>query len=304
MNTNGQSKTESFQFLKYHGVGRYTGINMVPTFLGVFNIFYNGYHFIRDYKERGFITGQSLTFCGREVFDLDKGAIEKMKWDSHDHEMTSLFCDGNFTPLLGSTYPILTGTNAIRRRCLYGNSALSYSLLYAKQFFDKYANEPKFFKLGLTEAHEGSNEVIKYSDDELFNFFQEFEKKGYLNSTLVYFQSDHGLAMLGPYSALQLEDWEHESVLPSFFMLVPTSMKYYQDIRQNLIHNENSIVTPFNIYNTLKATLNNNNNKISYSMMNDDDILTYSIPRSFDCKRAFYLEEYYQDWEYLCRCKN
>lgn len=276
---------------------------MVPAFLGVFNVYYNGYHFIKDYKERGYITGQSLTFCGREVFDLDGGAIERMKWDTHDHEMISLFCDGNFTPLTGSTYPILTGTNAIRKRCLYGQSALSYSLNYANQFFDKYKDQPKFFKLGLTEAHEGSNEVIKYSDDELVNFLLGFEKKGYLNNTLMYFMSDHGLAMLGPYSAFELEDYSHEAVLPSFFMLAPKSMRNYEKIRHNLIHNENSIVTPFNIYNSLKGILNDRKN-VRYSMLDDMDIFNRPISREYDCKSSFYLPEYYDNIEFICRCNH
>jgi len=275
---------------------------MVPAFLGVFNTYYNGYHFIRDFKNRGFITGQSLTFCGREVFDLDRGAIEKMNWDSHDHEMISLFCDGNFTPLVGSTYPILSGTNSIRKRCLYGNTALSYSLNYANQFFDKYKDQPKFFKLGLTEAHEGSNEVIKYSDDELFNFFVNFENKGYLDNTIVYFHSDHGLAMLGPYSALELEDYNHEAVLPSFFMLIPKSLKDFKKIKKNLINNENSIVTPFNVYNSLKAILNDRY-YLSYSMMSSHlDIFNNSISRYNECKRSFYLPQYYNKAEFICRC--
>ena len=274
---------------------------MCPAFFGVFNIYYSGQHFIQDYKKRGYITGQTLTFCGREVFDMEPGAIEKMKWDSHDHEMISLFCDGNYTPYEGS-YPLLTGPNSIRRRCLYNKSALSYSLEYAKQFFEKYSNEPKFFKIGITEAHEGTNEVIKYSDDELYNFFVEFEKNGNLDNTAVFFQSDHGLAMMGPYSALELEDFEHESVLPSFFMIMPKNTLNYNYIRSNMIHNENSIITPFNIYNTLKGILNNRK-KLNYSMNDNSEILNDKIPRERDCN-IFHDEDYYEGgMEYLCRCK-
>lgn len=274
---------------------------MVPALLGVFNVYYNGRHFIQDYKKKGYITGQTLTFCGREVFDMDGGAIEKMRWDNHDHEMISLFCDGNFTPYEGSHYPLLTGPNSIRRRCLYGKSALSYSLEYTKQFFEKYSGEPKFFKIGITEAHEGTNEVIKYSDDELYEFFTHFERKGFLDSTAVIFHSDHGVSMIGPYSAMELEDFVHELVLPSFFTIIPKSAKNYKKIKENLIHNENSIVTPFMIYNSLKSVFNDRRN-IFYSMEDDRDIFNYKIPRTDDCE-IFHSQDYYNDnIEFICRC--
>jgi len=274
---------------------------MVPAFFGVFNIYYDGRHFLKSYKDHGYIAGQTMTFCSREVFELEAGAIEHMKWGSYDHEMVSLFCDGNFTPMNGSTYPILSGNNSIRKRCLYGKSVLSYSLDYANQFFEKYKDQPKFFKLGLAEGHEGTAEVIKYSDDELLNFIENFEKKGFLDDTIVYIQSDHGLGMPGPYGAFELDDFTHESVLPAFFMVMPKSTINYQDIRANLIHNENSIISPFNIYNSLKAILNDKK-YLKFSMINDQEFFNYAISRDDDCMKAFYYEEYHEDWDYHCRC--
>ena len=276
---------------------------MVPALLGVFNVYYNGKHFIKEYKDHGYITGQTLTFCGREVFDMERGAIEKMKWDNHDHEMISLFCDGNYTPFEGSHYPLLTGPNSIRRRCLYGKSALSYSLEYTKQFFEKYSNEPKFFKMGLTEAHEGTNEVIKYSDDELLNFFTNFEKAGHLDDTAVIFHSDHGVSMIGPYSALGLEDFLYEAVLPSLFMVLPKSGKDYNNIKEAVVHNENSLITPFNIYNTFKAIINDRHNSF-YSMESDEDIFNNLISRDTNCENFHSLDYFEEGKEFLCRCKN
>jgi len=275
---------------------------MVPALLGVFNVYYNGKHFIRGYKDHGYITGQTLTFCGREVFDLENGAIENMQWDFHDHEMVSLFCDGNFTPYEGSHYPLLTGPNSIRRRCLYGKSALSYSLEYTKQFFNKYKDEAKFFKIGITEAHEGTNEVIKYSDNELLEFFTNFEKEGHLDNTAVIFHSDHGVSMIGPYSALGLEDFLYEAVLPSLFMVLPKNAKDYNIIKENLKHNENSMISPFNIYNTFNSILNDRRNTV-FSMENNEDILKTNISYNIDCE-DFHNDEYYNgNVEFICRCK-
>lgn len=275
---------------------------MVPALLGVFNVYYNGRHFLRTFKDHGYITGQSLTFCGKEVFDLEQGAIEKMKWDSHDHDMISLFCDGNFTPYSANHYPLLNGPNSIRRRCLYGKSALSYSLEYTSQFFNKYKDEAKFFKLGLTEAHEGTNEVIKYSDNELLEFFQNFEKEGHLDNTAVMFHSDHGVSMIGPYSMMGLEDFLYEAVLPSLFFVLPKSGKDYDKIKSNLKYNENSMITPFNLYNTFNAIVNDRHNSY-YSMESNEDILKDKISWSENCEN-FHSEEYFTPGiEFICRCK-
>jgi hypothetical protein len=70
----------------------------------------------------------------------------------------------------------MKGVNSIRRRCLYNNNPSVYSLEYLKQFFDKYQDEPKFFRVGLVDGDEGTAKVIKYSDDILFDFFDKFER--------------------------------------------------------------------------------------------------------------------------------
>jgi hypothetical protein len=291
---------ESFQFFKYHGVGRYTAFNMVPAFFGVYNIYYAGKYFLVDYLKKGYITGQSLNFCGREVFDIDGGAIERMKWASYDHEMQSFFCDGNFTPY-DQPNPIMMGTNSIRKRCMYNKNTTWYSLEYMKQFFEKYSNEAKFFRLGLVDGHEGTTEVIKYSDDLLVEFFDKFKKDGHLDNTLVFIHTDHGFSMPGPFSLLELEDYLHEVVLPSYFLMVPKSLKNYLTIRENIIHNQHALITPFTTYNTVLAVLNDRSQTL-YSMEESIDVFNTKITYRRICKNTFWNDDYFFNKEFLCRC--
>ena len=65
------------------------------------------------------------------------------------------------------------GAYANLRRCLYGKDAYEYSLEYAEQFWEQYADEPKFFRLGFIDGHEGSLEVIKYLDEPLLNMIKK-----------------------------------------------------------------------------------------------------------------------------------
>ncbi len=283
---------ESFQFMKFHGLATYTGANMMPANFGIFNSGTGRDHYIRRFKESGFITGQSLEACTREVFDLDKGGIMRLRWDSFDHELISLFCDGNYTPW-DSAYAILMGENSIRLRCLYNKSALSHVIEYTKQFWKKYENEAKFFRMGLYEAHEATNEVIKYSDDEFVEFLKEFESQGHLKDTILYFHNDHGVGMAGPYAALDPSDWRKELTLPSLYMVLPKNIKNYDTIRENLKHNEQAFFTHFSVHNSLHAIVNGwDRLKNQYASIDKNEILTEKLPMDRGCKF------YEQMWNY------
>jgi hypothetical protein len=292
---------ESFQFLKYHGVGAFTSLNMGPSLFGSWiTDNYPEKYYITYYKERGYITGQSITVCSRELYEIEEGGFENFPWDKYDHELIAPMCDSNFTPYQNQ-YCIIQGANSILKRCLYGRSLLEYSLDYLKLFFENYKNQAKFFRLAMDEGHEGTGEVIKYSDEFLFNFFTDFEKKGYLNDTTVFIQSDHGLAMLGPYSVFRVEDYKKELTLPAYFILIPQNIKNYETIKKNLKHNENSIVHSFNAYNNFLAVLNDKDN-VKYSKVdNEYDVFNKMIPRSFGCN-AFYDEEYFRYNYFRCSC--
>jgi hypothetical protein len=291
-------KSESFQFMKYHGLGTFTGINMVPAVFGVYNSYMNGRHYITDFKKKGFVTGQATGFCSREIFDMDPGAIKGLAWDNFDHELSSLFCDGNFTPY-NDMYALLVGVNTPRIRCLYNRSVSSYSLEYATQFFQKYPNEAKFFRMMFYDAHEGTQEVIKYTDTEITDFLRNFEKLGYLDDTTLVIQTDHGLGMPGVYSGLDLEDYHKETVLPSLFMVIPTHVKNYDTIRKNLKYNEQSMGTHFTLFNTFHAFLNGSR---YYSYNDEYDFINDKIPRSRNC-RELKNQDYWNWFTLHCRCE-
>lgn len=187
---------------------------MIPTYFGVYNICYAGKHSLKDYKDRGYITGQATTQCSRELYELDYGAIEHMEWAAYDHEMQSFYCEGNFSPYDG-TFAILVGISSIVERCMYNKLTTTYALEYGSQFFHKYRDEAKFFRLGFLEAHEGTLEAIKYSDDIFTNFFEEFERQGHLDDTIIIFLSDYGLSVVSPYTR-----WDSKITAKSWFCLL------------------------------------------------------------------------------------
>ena len=271
---------------------------MFPAFYGSFYGRMTGSTFYKDYRDAGYIIGQALNFCSREVVDMYTGTrYEYWDWVNFDHELVSLFCDTNFSKY---DQPIEAPCK-MTRRCLYGKDTVEYSLEYILQFFNKYKDEPKIFKFDSIDAHEGSTEVIKYSDDHFVKFFETFEKEGFLNDTLVIIHTDHGVSMPGPYSVLGAEDWNHEVLLPVLFMLVPTNIEKYEELRDTLKHNEQIIVTPFTIYNSMKSLLGREYRK---SMIDQTSLFSEKLSKGRDCQ-VFNDKEYYKEQGPMeCRCSN
>jgi len=288
---NEETSFESFQFLKYHGVARYTGLNAVPAMFGVYNIYLDsGKYFLDNYINAGYVTGQSVGYCGREIFDIDVDIFSKMKWNTYDHEMASLLCDPNFTPESGS-FSMTQGVNSSRRRCLYNKLTTEYVLEYGKKFWKSYQNEAKFFRMIIEDGHEGTGEVITSVDDLLANFYESFKEN--LNDTLVFIQTDHGFSLPGPYSVFLFEDFLHDIVLPSYFLLVPKQIDNYAQIKANLLHNELALVTPFDGYKAVNGII---------PKVNQTNIFNAQIGMNEGCER-FYDSRYFSIADYFCRCQ-
>lgn len=245
--------SESFQFFRYNSVGHFSAANSVPLNFGTHIHDETGSHYVNYYKERGFITGQSINYCGRETFGIEIGDLENFDFGYFDHELQSIFCDPNLTPIYDGISQ--HGPSMTASRSLYGKPSFKYSLDYALDFFNKYNKEFKLFKLGLVDGFDGSTELIKQNDFILVEFFKEFERLGYLKDTYVIIFSDNGNNAPGPFAAFNTEDWKKELSLPALFLMIPSNDDNYPLLRKNLKSNENKLVYAFNIYNTIMALL-------------------------------------------------
>lgn len=255
---------EAFQLLKYHGVGTWTNINLQPFFFGVPYDASEGAYALTFFKDRGYITGSTENTCSREFVGLYSGEMSGLDWDYYDHDFTSFFCDPNFYAK-EKVYSMIDGPYCYRKKCLYGKQTYEYSVDYSLQFFEAYKNYGKMFRIGNIDAHEGTGESIKYVEDDMLKFLDSFEKNGHLNDSIIIFFSDHGYTMPGIHQILQSEDHVKELLLPFIYFLIPKNVKNFNKIKENLKHNEQMFVTPYDIHNTLLGMLNvdrrNYNNK-------------------------------------------
>jgi hypothetical protein len=238
----------TYQFFKYHSLGYFTEINTVPAFLGKWWLEAGGNYYINYFKEKGAITSDIVNPCGRTVATYYNNDLRYLNWGQYDHHHSALFCDPNYNQADNPYTPFL-GPYSIRRRCMHGKDVHDYQLEYGYKFWETYHDMPKLLRMQFIDAHEGSMNVVKYLDDKLANFLSDMESKGMLDDTLLLFMADHGNNMPGFISMMNSQDYNIEKYLPMMFMVVPSSLK--KEYKDALEYNEQSLVTPWDIHNTL-----------------------------------------------------
>ena len=137
----------SFQFFKYHSFRGVTVRNFPIIFYG--NEDSNDYIRITKYlKENGYITCYSADLCQK---DNTRTNHNLTKAELYDHQL--VLCDPN-----------IIDYNVLVKKCLYGNLNSYHLFNYSNQFWRKYHNNRKFLSVILNDGHEGTLEVIKYTD--------------------------------------------------------------------------------------------------------------------------------------------
>lgn len=171
---------------------------------------------------------------------------------------------------------------------MYGQEIHNIQLNYTMQFWDAYKDNRKFFRTHFSENHEFLGIGAKYLDHDLANFIKEFESKGYMKDTIVTIISDHGSHHFSAHFP-NLPDNSRgiENFLPFLFHILPKEID--QNLKSILSQNEQSFISSYDIYTTLKIIASNQSAKAR-------DAVSYSyfhkvIPSSHDCSnRTEYFE--------------
>ncbi|XP_025201411.1 uncharacterized protein LOC112598955 [Melanaphis sacchari] len=157
-------------------------------------------------------------------------------------------------------------------------------LNYVKDMFRVYEDKPKFmFAFQGELSHDFSNKIA-LAENDLVEWFDWFEKSGYLNNTMLVFMSDHGQRFT---SVRDTQQGKLEERMPIFSFILPKWFdRKYPKLASNLDNNINRLTTPFDIYSTLMSVLHGENfktddmNKRSISLFNE-------IPLERTCKDAY-----------------
>ena len=288
------SKYSFYQMLKYQNFIFFTQQNVNPMFFGESMFNSNGTSILHHIKRKGYITGQANNICTRQLYDIEDNYTQNISYESFDHENIAMFCDPNFYNPENRFTPYM-GPYSIRRRCLYGKDTFEYVLEYGQKFWETYLNEKKFLRLSFQDAHEGTLEVVKYLDKKLAEFLEFFWHKKYLEDTAIFLVSDHGNNMIGFYNILQVEDYVLEKTLGTWLMILPKKINVDE---KNIEINQQRLVTPYDIHDTLLDMLGYKLNDKVYSRKGKS---IFSEIKGLERNCDFYKQDLLPLW---CRCKD
>ena len=222
----------SFQFFKYHAFNYYTRFNYPPIFYG--KIKGKLERNIKFLKENGYVTCTINDFCHIEPTDTGHNMTNE---EIPDHEM--IICEPNMKRVFSTT-----------KRCLYNKITADYAFDYGNQFWRKYLNNRKYLSITLEDGHEGTLEVLKYTDKSVYNFLNNLYNDNLFKKTSIFIISDHGTQAPSLY---HLYNFYHiERFLPMFYLICNDRKNIsYQDQYLNIYNNQQVLITGYDIYNTI-----------------------------------------------------
>ena len=232
----------AYQFSKYNNFPL-TEENIKSMFYkSVNNTYINS---LKIFKENGFITGQVTDKCEK---NLKNSEIE---WD---HENFAYLCDPNYYKKENSVY----------ERCLYGKPVSEYMINYAMEFWDKYSDNKKFFKMTFNYGNEPTGYVLNYLDEPLFNMLSSLYNSGKLKNSAVFIVSEQGNKNDGLYNIIGSAEFELEKKYGLFIMILDWNEKFKRgNYHQNLLNNQNIFTTPYDIYESMMHIISGNNNNFN-----------------------------------------
>ena len=293
---NKEQKYHGFEFLKYQKFDGATLQNALPMFSGVYFDYNNiMISIVKDFQKNGYITCNVQDICHKELMSMEP--IKNYTYIEFDHESAAINCEPN---VYKPGYGLFNGDNSVFRKCLYGKESFDYSLEYAKKFWIAYKSNKRFLRIVCTYSHEYSYEKAKYTDDSLHNFLEELFETDQLKNTTIFIAADHGFFLMGIYKILNSKDFIIETNLPLFFLIVPDkkNMSYEQQYSE-IIKNQQILVTPFDIFYTLRYIIYQEDYKKSplNGNCNDGEYLFKNInPKERTCKK------YQQMDKSTCQC--
>jgi hypothetical protein len=247
----------SFQFLKYINFLGSTETNCIPMFYGSTKGETDKNSIVNEFKNKGYITASSSNQCHRELFLLMR--LTKYKFHGFDHENIALFCDPNYNPP-NNKQQTEVGIYARKRRCLYGKDTFEYVFEYGRKFLEAYKEDRKFLRLSFIDPHETSLAIVKYIDNSLSEFLL-YLLENFKQSLSVFIVSDHGANFQAKeFNFLAGKDFRIERDLGTFFLIMSNDFEYN---KENVVYNEEILVTPYDIHDTMSDMLNSNKSEYS-----------------------------------------
>jgi len=233
----------SFQFFKYHSFRWYTIGNFPKLFYGNHQNKAKDFVRITRYlRQNGYVTSYATDYCQK---DNTRTKHNLSKDQLYDHQL--LLCDPN-----------VIDSNSLIKRCLYGKITSYHLYEYTNQFWRKYQYNRKFSLIAVNDGHEGTLEVIKYTDEIIYNFLNSLFNDNLFQNTSIFLMSDHGSGMPSIYYLYDF--FQLEMKLPMLFIIINDRKNVsYNKQYFNIHENQQTFITAYDIYNTISNIIYGDN---------------------------------------------
>ncbi|XP_026469786.1 uncharacterized protein LOC113373714 isoform X2 [Ctenocephalides felis] len=191
----------------------------------------------KNYSNAGYVTAYGEDYPSINTFNYRKKGFYKQPTDYY---MRPLFLAINsFTPASHKYGQYCSGPVSAGRR-IYD---------YALDFTNKFRDDPFFALFWMNSFSHNEVNMPNSMDGETMNFFDDLQKNGILDTSVVFFFSDHGIRFG---KSRQLFTGFYEERLPFFFAWLPDWFRErYPDLVEAFVENSNRLTTPYDFHVTL-----------------------------------------------------
>ncbi|XP_053945263.1 uncharacterized protein LOC128854859 [Anastrepha ludens] len=162
-----------------------------------------------------------------------------------------------------------------------------YIFDYALQFANAFPEDPLFGLFWANSFSHNSFDTTATMDKKMIEYLTKMESGGILERSIVIFFADHGMRW-GP--LLKLKSGFLEERLPMMFISLPSWYRNeYPDFVKALEINQHRLTSPYDIYATLKHILEETDQEIEFSYLNDTVTglsILHEIPENRSCIEA------------------
>ncbi len=241
----------AYQFYKYNNFP-FTEENLQSMFYkkSVNNSYINS---LKNLKENGYITGQVIDKCEKNLKNVE---------EEFDHENYAYLCDPNYYDKVNSPY----------ERCLYGKPVSEYMINYTLEFWEKYSDNKKYFRMTFNYGNEPTGNVLTYLDQPLFDMITQLYNSGKLKNTAVFIVSEQGNRNNGLYDILGSAEFELEKNYGLFIMILDWNDKFKNgNYHINLMKNQHIFTSPYDIYESMMHIILGSSSYSLENKKNTDD---------------------------------
>ena len=246
-NKENKMSMESFIFGKYHSFNNDTfdnkflmyydsdinSIKEIKTKVNN-NINIDIHDHLKYFQENGYITGQSIDSCNNGLYSHYLNS-QNIFWD---HELLSPFCSKQF--------------NTKINYCLFDSPFYSYQIDYATQFWDKYKESKKYFRIDFNTTNEKTGSLLSYLDEPLYDFFIQLKFRGLLENTAIFFLSEIGGTQENIYYNFGKNSEKEMNVKFASFIIILDKKNNLNESEYKFINdNKKIMLTPFDVYTSL-----------------------------------------------------